>query len=133
MPVRYEIDPASGRLCTTCAGAVTLDEVLAHFRELAGDASLPARVDVLLDLSEVESIPASDQLRSIAGEIERLRARVKWGACAIVATRDALYGMSRVFQVLIDEHFVRSSVFREREEAERWLGPPRPPAGARPS
>lgn len=46
--------------------------------------------------------------------------RVKWGACAISANRDALYGMTRVFQVFAEHLCASSSVLRERQ-SERWL------------
>jgi hypothetical protein len=121
MPVTYDIDPETGVVHTRCAGYVTFDEVLAHFRELENDESLPDRVDVLLDLTLAESAPDSQQIRSIAGEVERLRSKLSWGACAIVAPADVLYGMTRMFQVFAEDFFTTSSVFREREKADRWL------------
>jgi hypothetical protein len=131
MPVTYEFDRALALVRTRCTGDVTFAEVLEHFRELGRDASLPARLDVLLDLTGMRSIPESDQLRSVAGEVERLRERVGWGCCAIVASRDVLFGMSRMFQVFAEEHFAESNVFRGCEEAERWLASLRTGAGPR--
>lgn len=127
MPITYEFDRESGLLHTTCAGNVTFDEVLEHFRQLEDDASLPSRLDVLLDLSTMESLPESDQLRSVASEVDRLRTRVQFGAFAIVASRDALYGMIRMFQVFAEAHLASSQVFRERGAAERWLESVRQP------
>ncbi len=121
MPVSYEIDRETGFIRTRCTGVVTFEEVLDHFRRLNEDDSLPAHLDVLLDLTEMENIPESDKLFSVAGEVGRLRSKVKWGACAIVASHDALYGMTRVFHVFAQDHFAHSSVFRTREEALRWL------------
>jgi hypothetical protein len=109
-------------------GDVTLAEVMSHFRELERDASLPARLDVLLDLTEMQSIPESDQLRSVAREVDSLQQKLEWGSCAIVASRDVLYGMSRILRVYAEAHFVNSNVFRELEEAEIWLASQRSPA-----
>jgi len=127
MPVTYELDQESGFIHTRCTGDVTFEEVIGHFRELETDTSTPARLDVLLDLSEMQSLPGSDQLRAVAGEINRMQARVKWGACAVVAGRDALFGMVRMFLVFAEGHFADSRVFRERKEAERWLASVRSP------
>lgn len=69
----------------------------------------------------MESLPESDQVRSAAAEVERMRTKVRWGAREIVATRDALFGMARMFQVLAEDFFATSRVFRDTEEAERWL------------
>jgi hypothetical protein len=67
------------------------------------------------------SVPESDQLRSVAREVGQLRHRVAWGSCAIVASRDVLFGMGRMFQVFAEQHFASSNIFRRIDEAERWL------------
>ncbi len=121
MPVTYQVDRESALIHTRCTDDVTFQEVLAHFRQLDSDRSVPAGVDVLLDLSEMESLPETDQLRTVADRLERLRPRVKWGAFAIVASRDSLFGMVRVFQVFADGLFADSAVFRDRNEAQLWL------------
>lgn len=121
MPVSYTIDGETRLLRTCCHGDVSFQEVIAHFRELEADESLPQPVDVLLDLTETASLPDTSQIRSVAIEVERLGARVEWGACALVASSDALYGMTRMFHAFVDRAFAASNVFRDLEEAERWL------------
>jgi hypothetical protein len=128
VPVTYEIDRKLALIRTRCSGDVRFEEVVRHFRELESDPSLPARVDVLIDLTEMSSIPESEQIRSVAGEVERLQQRLEWGACAIVASRDVLFGMSRMFEVFAENHFADSHVFREVDGAELWLASLRPPA-----
>jgi hypothetical protein len=76
----------------------------------------------------MRSLPETEHLKSAASEIDRLRPKVEWGACAIVASSDAQFGLSRMFQVFAEEYFSDSLVFREFEEAERWLASVRPPA-----
>jgi hypothetical protein len=119
MPLTYQIDHEIGTIETKGAGNVTLDEVIAHFRALAEDPALPDRLDVLLDLDEMDTLPGREQLEKVATAISR--AKVEWGACAVVASRDALYGMLRVFAVLARPEFTRTRVFRDLEQAERWL------------
>lgn len=121
MPVTYQLDRAGRLVVTTCAGEVTLGEVLEHFRELEAQPSLPERLDVLLDLSAVSSLPKSDQVREAARSVERLTAKLTWGYLCIVASRDALFGMSRVFEALTETFFEEVCVFRRREDAEQWL------------
>ncbi len=94
---------------------------MGHFRELETDASLPSRLDGVLDLSQMNSLPEAGQLRSVAGEISGLESKIEWGAWAIVASRDALYGMTRMFEVFSEESFAQSRVFRGLDEAELWL------------
>jgi hypothetical protein len=121
MPVTYSIDKAQGIIRTKCAGFVTLKQVVDHFRMLEQDPDCSSCLDVLLDLSETSSLPESVQLKAVSDEIGRIRTRVQFGACAIVATRDALFGMARVFEVFAAERFRATQVFRVYEDAEAWL------------
>jgi hypothetical protein len=121
MPVAYEIDQARGLIRTRCIGNVTLEEVLGHFPTLAQDPGCPARLDVLLDLSEMTAMPEPYQLREISDEIGRVSDRVRFGACAIVAPSNVLYGLLRMFEVFAEKQFRTTRVFREIGEAESWL------------
>ena len=121
MPVTYQIDAANGIVRTRCVGAVTLGEVLAHFRDLAQDPDCPKRLDVLLDLSEQTSLPESQELRIVAYQMSRVRERVEFGTCAVVAYENALFGMLRMFQVFTEELCGETWVFRSLPEAEAWL------------
>jgi hypothetical protein len=121
MSVTYQLNRKAGFIETQCTGDVTFEEVMGHFRELESDPLLPERLDVFLDLDKMTSVPGSDQLREVAGAVDRLRAKVEWRSCAILASSDAIFGISRMFEVFADGLFARTRVFRRREEAERWL------------
>ena len=121
MPVTYQIDKANKLIRTKCTGAVTLAEVIDHFRVLEQDPNCPDQLDVLLDLSEVTSIPDRGNLQDVTREISRIRGRVQFGACAIVACTDVLFGMLRMFEVFAEECFRETSVFRTESQAETWL------------
>ena len=83
--------------------------------------ALPPRLDVLLDLTKMTSLPESGQIRLVADTLSGLREKTSWGACAVVAKQDVLFGMSRMFGVYAEPVFTRVHVFRERDEAKRWL------------
>jgi hypothetical protein len=119
MPVAFTID-TRGVIRTRCTGNVTLDEVLDHLRTLEEDPCRPGRVDVLLDLSEADSLPQSGQIRAVGDELG-VRTRMRFGACAIVTPSDALFGMMRMFEAVAQEHFRAIHVFRTAAEAEAWL------------
>ena len=121
MPVTYEIDKANRIIRTRCIGAVTIEEVVDHFRVLEGDPDCPDRIDVLLDLSEVTSLPNRGNLQDVTRAMSRIRDRVQFGSCAIVACTDALFGFIRMFEVLAEPHFSESHVFWTLTEAEAWL------------
>jgi hypothetical protein len=121
MPVTYQIDRVAGLIRTKCSGDVVIDEVLDHFQALARDPNRPDRLDVFLDLRELTSSPSADEIREASNAVARLPAAVRFGACAIVAQRDALYGMSRMFGVFVEQFFSEINVFRSASEAEAWL------------
>jgi len=125
--VTYTIDANERLIRTQCVGQVTLEEVAAHFRDLARDPACPDRLDVLLDLRYVETLPERGQLEAVTVELGRLRAKVRFGLCAVVAERPALFGMLRVFEVLAQDYFTALRVFREFSEAEGWLVSQRQP------
>jgi hypothetical protein len=121
MPVVYEIDRARSIIRTRCVGHVTFEEVIGHFHVLESDPLCPSRLDVLLDLSAMTSLPDPGQLRAVSSEMGKVQERVRFGACAVVAPRDVLFGLLRMFEVFAEGQFRTTRVFREVDEAETWL------------
>ena len=117
----YKIDANKRIIWTRCVGLVTLQEVMDHFRTLEQDPDCPDLLDVFLDLSEVQSIPETRQISTVISEMNRIRGQVRFGACAILANRDALVGMMRVFEVMAENYFRVTCTFRVANEAEAWL------------
>ena len=121
MPISYQIDAEKNLIRTKAVGQLTLQEVVNHFRTLEKDAQRPERPDVFLDLSEVDSAPDTRQLSIVVGEMKRIGAKLRFGACAILASRDALFGMMRMFEALTEEFFRETRTFRDEAEALVWL------------
>jgi hypothetical protein len=121
MPVTYRIEQPRQLIHTRCSGAVVLDEVRQHFATLSQDQDCPARLDVLLDLSEMTTLPESDQLRTVTSDIAHLRPHIQFGICAIVASRPPLYGMARMFGAFAERYFSATGMFRTEAEAVDWL------------
>jgi hypothetical protein len=121
MPVTYEIDKSRGIIRTRCVGDVVFEDIVEHFRTLVNDPDCPDRLDVVLDLSGQTTLPDSGKLRGVTHEIAKIRDRVRFDACAIVAPSDALFGLLRMFEVFAQEQFRATRVFRASGEAEAWL------------
>jgi hypothetical protein len=121
MPVTYSIDGAAKIIRTTCSSPLAFPEVLEHFRALNQDPACTGHLDVLLDVSNADALPATTQLGAVATELALVRSKVQFGKCAVVATRDAMYGMMRMFEVLTARYFEAIHVFRNSAEAEAWL------------
>lgn len=123
MPVTYTIDVGKRRVYTHCVGRVTLQEVIDHFHTLEQDPLCPAHLDVFLDLSglDLSSLPHTPQVSRVVLEIEHIQDRVRFGACAILAPPDAIFGMMRMFEAMSERYFRVIHSFRDRVEAELWL------------
>lgn len=120
MPVTYELDDARHRIRTTCFGEVRLRDVMEHFDALQRDPTRPDRLDVLLDLRDIATPPEAAQLQAVADRVSLVEGLV-FGACAIVASREAVFGMARMFEVLARGHFAAIKTFRDVKTAEGWL------------
>jgi len=121
MPIPYQIDIETSVIRTKCVGAVSLEDVLGHFDKLETDPRCPRQLDVLLDFSELETVPEKDQLIAVADRIERLKGQVTFDVCAIVVKSDVIYGVARMFAVFAESQFRMTRVFREFLQAEFWL------------
>jgi hypothetical protein len=88
---------------------------------LEQDPKRPERLAVFLDLSEADSLPETHQLHSVVEALNRIRGQVHFDACAILATRDVLFGMMRMFEVFAEHLFRVTGTFRTAGEAEAWL------------
>ena len=122
MPVTYRIDRSRHLIHTTCTGLVTLQEVLEHFAVLVADPNRTHGLDVLLDLTRIDTVPTSEELRVVASEIAHIRPEIEFGRCGVAASREAMFGMSRMFEVYAEGYFTEVQAFRTVEEAARWLG-----------
>jgi hypothetical protein len=69
----------------------------------------------------MDSLPETREISTVINEMKRIRGQVSFGACAILASRDALIGMMRVFEAMAEECFRVTCTFRVASEAEAWL------------
>ena len=120
VPVNYKIDPHRNLVRTACSGDVNPKEVNDHFRDLASNPNRPDRLNVLLDLTQMTSIPDTEQVRGASYEL-RMHPELRLNACAIVAGGDHLFGMMRMFQAFAEDSFEITQAFRTVAEAEAWL------------
>lgn len=121
VPIRYEIDRHRKLIRTACIGPVNPDEISEHFRDLAADPDRPERLNVLLDLTEMVSLPETYQVRAANSELSRHRHTLQFHACAIVAGDDTVFGMMRMFLTMAEDSFSVTQVFRTKAAAELWL------------
>jgi hypothetical protein len=123
MPIRVNVDETRKLVEVVFEGELTGSDVAdlmdRHLRDPS--SALPLG---LFDLSGVTAMGiSSDSVRAAARRVaEHVNSRVEEGKLAIVAPRDLLFGMARMYGILRSESPVEVRVFRQRGEAESWLG-----------
>jgi hypothetical protein len=126
----YSIDLPRQLIRTACVRPLSFAQVIDHFRELNEDPACSGRLDVLLDVMDIDSLPDSSQLGAVGTAVIASRKKVQFGSCAVVADGDALFGMMRVFEVKAGDYFEAIRVFRRMAEAEMWLSSKAAPRNA---
>jgi len=117
MPATLQLDVPRQLVHVTFSGDVTDDEVLGLQRALHQTPEAEPWWQALVDFS------AADRMHLTAGAIRELGARSRFTAesrIAIVAPRDALYGVARMVE-LMHPGPCGIMVFRDRESAVAWL------------
>ncbi|HYD51241.1 MAG TPA: STAS/SEC14 domain-containing protein [Gemmatimonadaceae bacterium] len=121
MPVAYELDTRRKLLLVRGTGLVTAPELMEVQRALRDREDLDREWRALLDLSSVEDLAGSSEDISSITALSNAR---RLARVAVVAARDAAYGLARVYQARVAHGEI--AVFRKREEALEWLGMPDP-------
>lgn len=131
MPITYSIDTTTQVITTKLVGALTVDDVRAHFEALADDPATPDRLWVLIDAVGLKSVPSVAMIEMTKRMVEFTRAKVRYEAVAVVASQPAHYGMFRMGQVLLETVFGATLVTRDLAEGRDWLEAQRTSALAR--
>lgn len=105
----------------TLNGTTGIDEVIQTFHKALDDSETPEEFVLLLDVRKSSSLatrPTSEIIK-VAEYLGPFQDRVK--RCAVLATENIHFGLSRLGAVYSETAGVMTSVFRDKEEAINWL------------
>jgi len=105
----------------TLNGTTGIDEVIQTFHKALDDSNTPEEFVLLVDVRESSSLatrPTSEIIK-VAEYLGPFQDRVK--RCAVLATENIHFGLSRLGAVYSETAGVMTSVFRDKEEAVNWL------------
>ncbi len=105
----------------TLNGSTGIDEVIQTFHKALDDSDTPEEFVLLLDVRKSTSLatrPTSEIIK-VAEYLGPFQDRVK--RCAVLATENIHFGLSRLGAVYSETAGVMTSVFRDKEEAIDWL------------
>jgi hypothetical protein len=105
----------------TLNGTTGIDEVIQTFHKALDDSNTPEEFVLLLDVRKSSSLatrPTSEIIK-VAEYLGPFQDRVK--RCAVLATENIHFGLSRLGAVYSETAGVMTSVFRDKDEAIDWL------------
>jgi hypothetical protein len=122
MPIKFYIDQAKDLSTFFVDGPMRLDELYEAIKRLYRNTYPPPTKNILCDFrnASVDEIQ-SDEAEDLAFFATTIDKRKKIGRTAIVATDDLVFGVSRIFGALINNIKVDFGVFRDFDEAYKWV------------
>ena len=118
MPLDFVIDAEHRIVYSRAWGEFTEADVLAHRQRLKADPQFDNTFRQLADFSMVTrfAIPSTS--------VKALTSSDPWDSDArraFFAPADVVFGMARMYEMLMGKYTSNIAVFRRAEEAERWL------------
>ena len=127
MSVSYTYEEDTHYLYTKFYGVLTDADLQGHAQAVVDDPLIKGEIKEIVDLRDVESVEATTDSISEIINIDKLHIdKLSEQKTAIVAPRELLFGLSKIYEVLYElaDAPARVKVFREINEARKWLGLP---------
>jgi len=121
MPISIDYDSNENVIYTKAEGEIRLDDILVYFSSIAAlDLQKGYRVladysDALLYLSSADTYKMASQRKKISVPDEKIR-------IAVFCKEDLVFGIGRVYEILLGEDKYEVMIFRSQEDAKKWLG-----------
>lgn len=119
MPITFSENSATGWLETKATGLVTHDDIREHLK--AEGESEALGIPEVFDAREAWTNLSADEIRDLVYLTDSLQSRHPLGPTAIIAQSDLVYGMARMYEILLEGKGVPVGVFRTVREGEEWL------------
>jgi hypothetical protein len=121
MPIQYEVDRAAMLMTTRATGRITPAMLFEYLDAIIADPTNDQCDELMIfDDVDIDAISSAD-VRALAHRSAELSQDDKFRV-AVVAARDADFGMVRMFQAFRELDEQRMAVFRTLEAACQWLG-----------
>ncbi|UCG87688.1 MAG: hypothetical protein JSW71_03830 [Gemmatimonadota bacterium] len=122
--ISIAFQPSKERVVLTGRGDLVAADITETLARLYDDSQFRTGMSTLADFRGARAAVSGDNIRTIMNFVSR---NLEWrgkGNCAVVTDRQVDYGMARMAQAYMEPIGIEAMVFREMEDAERWLGAP---------
>ena len=122
MALEYDIIENKRLVIAKGSGTLSRHEIVNHFDTLSKDPRYKAPMKKLVDFRNVDRFTLSmDDEKKLSAHKSSYEGIFRNERCAIVSSKDIIYGMSRVHEALMFESKIDINVFRDIHEAIKWI------------
>ena len=126
MPYSYKIDTHHNIVLFKATGAFTSEILLECLNVVTADPKFKTNFNHLVDLQDLSSFPAdsSDMQKrtSLDREMEEM---IGEGKIALVSSNELVYGMTRMYEIMMDDALPTVCTFKQMDDAIDWLDIPK--------
>ncbi|MFL5544798.1 MAG: hypothetical protein ACJ792_08825 [Gemmatimonadaceae bacterium] len=119
MPISYDIDGKQRLVISRLSGVVTNDEVYNHNKRLRTDPQFDPNYRQLIDLTGITEVRIDTSTVTASAQDQYFTPGARR---AFIASTDVTFGLARMFALRAEASGHTIEVFRERRQAEDWLG-----------
>ena len=123
MEISTEINKEKNIRWHIVRGVIDISELTEYLKEIYNSSDFDPELNFFWDLQEADfSCISTENVTSFMGYVSK-----QWGAggkskAALVVSRDVAYGMSRMYQTLMDgANSSEIAVFRDKNKAKEWI------------
>ena len=122
MCYRIKIEKEKRLASISAYGKVDVFELKEIFYETVRHENWQSGFDMLCDYRKIKKFAVTSQdIDNIIEWQKSIDSLIGDGRCAVVASRDFIYGMNRMWEILSEERSQQIRVFRQMDEAVCWL------------
>jgi hypothetical protein len=121
LPISYSIDPEQRLVTSRIWGVVTNEEVDEHNRQLRND---PMFDPAYAQIADMTGVTRNKVTFANVQQTARDQYFTPGARRALLVSDDTTYGLCRMFATYAESVGQVLNVFRDRQEAEDWLGLP---------
>ena len=122
MPYTIKIDRERQRALFKASGTVTQTDAFQSIQDLISHPDFRPGCDVLVDMTEVEEVLLMGaDIRAKVGFDSALLDAVGAANWAFVAPTDAVFGLARMYQTMMETTPINVGTFRDLAAGQAWL------------
>ena len=123
MPIIYKIIPDLKFAYIRGMGKVTTDEIMTAGAKMFTESEWKNGFNILIDYREITELSVkTEDVEKIINQDKNNELLFDKSKCAIVASSDLVFGVSRMWEILSEDNKITTMVFRNIEDSLRWLG-----------